>query len=100
LTIGDQWSRVADVGRQLAEYRMSAHCPKCNRPVYSRRQKFCGFCGAELPEELKFTEAELTELAKQDAEAAARRKARKLKDEAEEEERRKADSGASAASLI
>ena len=73
---------------------MSMHCPKCNRVVYSRRQKVCGFCSAELPNELWLTEAELMDLAKQDAEAAARRKSRKLNDEAEEEERRKGDSGA------
>ena len=71
---------------------MSVQCPKCNRVVYSRRQKVCGFCGAELPKELQFTEAELAGLAEQDAEAAARRKARKLKDEEDQEERRKGDS--------
>jgi hypothetical protein len=73
---------------------MSAHCPNCNRVVYSRRQKSCGFCGVELPKDLQFTEAELVEFAKEDAEAATRHKARKLTDEAKEEERRKGDSSA------
>lgn len=72
---------------------MSFRCPKCNRDVYDRRQKVCGFCGAELPGKFQLTPAELKELARQDAEAEARLKRRKLKDEEEEEQRRKADSG-------
>ena len=71
---------------------MSLYCPKCNGIVYSRRNRFCGFCGAELPAEFEFSPAELAELAKEDADAEERRKARKARDEAEEEERRKDDS--------
>jgi ribosomal protein L37E len=63
-------------------------CPKCNRVVYNRRLKTCGFCGAELPQEFQLTEAESKELAKQDADSEALRKIRKLKDEHEEELRR------------
>ncbi len=71
---------------------MSLHCPKCNGVVYSRRHKLCGFCGAELPAEFLFTDAELAALAMEDAEAESRRKARKAKDEAEARERRWNDS--------
>ena len=62
---------------------MSLHCPTCNREVYSRRHKHCGFCGAELPAEFLFTEAELAEL---DAEAEQRRQERKAKEQKEAEE--------------
>ena len=71
---------------------MSLHCPKCEGIVYSRRHKFCGFSGAELPAEFLFSEDELAALAKEDAEADNRRSAHKAKDEAEEQERRKGDS--------
>jgi len=73
---------------------MSRHCPKCNGVVYSRRHKFCGFCGARLPAEFLFSEEERAALAKEDAEAGRQRKARKAKDETDEEERRKGDSSA------
>ncbi len=71
---------------------MSLHCPKCNSVVYSRRHKFCGFCGAELPAEFSLTRAELAALAKEDAEAEKRRKARKEKDWEEEQEGREGGS--------
>ena len=73
---------------------MSQHCPKCNGVVYSRRHKFCGFCGAELPAEFLFTKEELAALAKEDADADKQRKVRKAKDEAEQQERRKGNSSA------
>jgi hypothetical protein len=59
---------------------MSLHCPTCNRQVYSRRNKRCGFCGAELPPDFLFTEAELAVL---EAEAEQRRQERKAKEEKE-----------------
>ena len=62
---------------------MSLHCPKCNRQVYSRRHKRCGFCGAELPAEFLFTEAELAVL---EAEENQRRLERKAKEEKQAKE--------------
>jgi len=62
------------------------HCPKCDRVVYSRRNKVCGFCGAELPAHFCFSEAELADLAKEEAAAEERRKAKEL---AEEQKKRK-----------
>jgi hypothetical protein len=41
---------------------MSFHCPKCNRVVYSRRHKVCGFCGAEVSSDFSLTAAELAAL--------------------------------------
>jgi len=61
-----------------AQPRMSLNCPTCNREVYSRRHKRCGFCGAELPAEFLFTEAELALL---DAEAEQRRQERRDREE-------------------
>jgi len=71
---------------------VSLYCPKCNGIVYSRRHKFCGFCGAPFPAEFLFTEAELAALAKEEAEIERRRKVRKAKEEADEQERPKGDS--------
>jgi len=72
--------------------RMSLNCPMCNRQVYSRRHKRCGYCGAELPTEFLFTTAEVAAL---DAEAEQRRLERQAKEEKEaneaEEARRWAD---------
>jgi len=34
-------------------------CPKCKRPIVSRRNKLCQYCGAALPEHLLFTKAEI-----------------------------------------
>ncbi len=67
---------------------MNANCPKCRRPIYNRKHKLCGFCGAALPPELLFSEAELAALKKQDEESEARRKNQRSKDEAEEANRR------------
>jgi hypothetical protein len=41
---------------------MSLHCPSCNRVLYNRRLKLCGFCGAAIPAELQFTPEEVAEL--------------------------------------
>ena len=64
---------------------MSLHCPKCGGVVYTRRNKLCGFCGAELPAEFLLTEAEKAALDK----AEAARTEQKAKDDAEELERLK-----------
>jgi hypothetical protein len=38
---------------------MSLQCPKCGGLVYARSNSKCGHCGADLPAEFKFTEAEM-----------------------------------------
>jgi hypothetical protein len=40
-------------------YPMSLHCPKCDGLVYARVNRKCGHCGADLPAEFAFSEAEL-----------------------------------------
>jgi hypothetical protein len=71
--------------------RMSLYCPKCNRVVYNRRHKLCGFCGAELPKEFLFTEAQLAALDREEKEAERRKKQRQAEREAEEAARRAID---------
>jgi hypothetical protein len=44
-------------------------CPKCDHIIYNRRNKICGYCGAELPEELLFTAVEVAALDKKMKEA-------------------------------
>ena len=39
-------------------WNMSLHCPQCGGLVYARSQRNCGFCGAELPPDFAFSEAE------------------------------------------
>jgi hypothetical protein len=41
---------------------MKTLCPNCRRVLYNRRLKACGFCGAPIPEELRFTAAEIAAL--------------------------------------
>ena len=61
---------------------MKHHCPKCQRILYNRRLKCCGFCGAPIPEELRFTPAETKALDLKAAELEAARKQRQLAQEA------------------
>ena len=37
---------------------MEFNCPNCARPVVSRKNVLCTFCGARLPKELLFTDEE------------------------------------------
>ncbi len=66
---------------------MSYQCPKCQGVVYNRRNRLCGFCGAELPAELLFTQAEIEALDKQAAEAEERRRRQAAKEQAEAQQR-------------
>jgi hypothetical protein len=74
---------------------MKVHCPSCHKVLYSRRLKQCGFCGAEIPEELRFTEEEIAALDRRLAESAARRKENEREFD-EREAKRQADSGSGA----
>lgn len=38
---------------------MSYYCPTCQRLLYNRRLKRCGFCDAAIPENLRFTPEEI-----------------------------------------
>jgi ribosomal protein L37E len=61
---------------------MKHHCPKCQRILYNRRLKRCGFCGAPIPEELRFTPEETAALERKAAELEAGRKQKQLAQEA------------------
>jgi len=70
---------------------MKVHCPSCDKVLYSRRLARCGFCGAEIPEELRFTAEEIAPLDRSLAESAARRKENEREFD-EREAKRRADS--------
>ena len=61
-------------------------CPQCGRPIVSRRNKHCQYCGAELPEPLRYTKAEIEA---QDRLRAEKETEQKTRNEAEKEEDRK-----------
>ena len=61
------------------------NCPSCNRLLYSRTHKSCGFCGAELPPEVLFSDDEIAAIQAEQAAMAIRR----AKDKATDEEDRK-----------
>lgn len=59
---------------------MSFHCPKCQGVLYDRSRKTCGFCDAPLPEELRFSPAQL-EMLRKDAEILKQREEQREADE-------------------
>lgn len=61
---------------------MKQHCPNCQRILYNRRLKNCGFCGAPILEELRFTPEESAALERKAAELEASRRQRQLAQEA------------------
>jgi len=61
---------------------MSHNCPSCKRVLYNRRLKRCGFCGATIPEELRFTSEETAALERKMEELEESRKLRQLAQEA------------------
>jgi len=61
---------------------MSLYCQSCNRVLYNRRLRRCGFCGADIPEELRFTPAEIAAIEHKMVELEESRKQRQLAAEA------------------
>ena len=55
---------------------MSYRCPNCQRVLYNRRLAHCGYCGAQIPENLRFTTEEIAALDREIAELAEQRKVR------------------------
>jgi len=77
---------------------MNNKCPSCQRMLYNRRLKACGFCGAPIPEELRFTPEEIAALDRKAAELEEQRRQREraaAKEEEEDEARKRAASGSS-----
>jgi len=68
---------------------MSHNCPNCQRVLYNRRLKHCGFCGAQIPERLRFTPEEIAALDRKTAELEAQRKQRERAAEEDDEARRR-----------
>ena len=68
---------------------MSFHCPKCHGVLYDRSRKTCGFCDTPLPEELRFSPAQL-EMLRQDREMLEQRREQR---EADEKARRDREMG-------
>lgn len=71
---------------------MSHKCPSCQRVLYNRRLAQCGFCGAAIPESLRFTAEEEAALKREEADLDQRRKDRQraadIKEEQREQKRR------------
>jgi len=67
---------------------MNYRCPTCERVLYNRRLKKCGFCGASIPESLRFTAEEIETIDKKMADLEQERVARE-RAAAEEEARRR-----------
>jgi len=68
---------------------MSHCCPSCKRVLYNRRLKSCGFCGAPIPDELRFSSEEIAALDRKIAELEKRRN-RREREMAEEAEKKAA----------
>ena len=66
---------------------MEYRCPKCHRLIYDRRSKKCGWCDAELPEELLFTKEESDKVNKEMAGLEEERKKFQIRKRKEDEER-------------
>jgi len=71
---------------------MSHHCPECQQELYSRRLKNCGFCGAPIPESLRFT-AEEAAARDEEIEKSNERFRERERVAAEEEAARRRDRG-------
>ncbi len=54
---------------------MSFNCPKCNRLVYNRKRKQCGYCGTELPEDFLLSKEQIEEIETQKEEFQKKHKA-------------------------
>ena len=59
------------------------HCPSCDRVLYNRRLAKCGYCGADIPEENRFTPEEEAKLDRQMEELKVRSDQREAEREAE-----------------
>ena len=68
---------------------MNYQCPTCQRVLYNRRLPKCGFCGASIPESLRFTDEEIAKMDKKMANLDEERVRRERVAAEEEEARRK-----------
>ena len=75
------------------------NCPHCDRLLYSRQHKVCGFCGGELSGKFLLAEHEVAEL-KDELKEIAERMARDKAKEEERNKRRSGDGGGDAGPVI
>lgn len=68
-------------------------CQECRRVLYNRRLTHCGFCGAPIPEELRFTPEQIAKLDQEMADLAEQRRKRQLAIEEDEKEQRAREVG-------
>lgn len=72
-------------------------CPACKRELLSRRHKHCQYCGAEIPDSLLYSNAEIDAQKRQWEQSEAKRKIRqRQQDEEEKEKQQKAANGSGA----
>lgn len=71
---------------------MSHHCPDCQRVLYSRRLTHCGYCGAAIPESMRFTSEEVA-ARDREIESSNERFRERERAAAEEEAARRRDRG-------
>jgi hypothetical protein len=69
------------------------NCPHCQRLLYSRQHRTCGFCGKELPKELLLTDEEILALKTEQDQITTRRAAAKAREEAEKEQQKRCSDG-------
>ncbi|MBL6765040.1 MAG: hypothetical protein ISQ14_08790 [Verrucomicrobiae bacterium] len=69
------------------------NCPSCNRLLYSRQHKTCGFCGSELPPEVLLSDDEVAAIKTEQAAIAIRRAKAKAKEEEEKRKQAASDGG-------
>jgi len=65
------------------------NCPHCQRLLYSRSRKTCGYCGGVLPPEVLLSEDEVAALKAEQASIDLRRAKAKAKEEEEQKENAK-----------
>ncbi len=68
---------------------MSHQCPNCQRVLYNRRLTHCGFCGAQIPQSLRFSSEESAALDRKMTELEVQRRQRERAAAKEDEERRR-----------
>ncbi|MEY4485468.1 MAG: hypothetical protein RL693_2920 [Verrucomicrobiota bacterium] len=69
------------------------NCPSCNRLLYSRSRRTCGFCGAVLPPEVLLSDEKIAAIKAEQAEITLRRAKDKAKDEEERKKKAARDAG-------
>jgi HD-like signal output (HDOD) protein len=69
-------------------------CLNCDRPIYSRQHPKCGYCGAKIPPEWRFSEDVIEAIKAEQAAIEERRAKAKAKEEEEKKRNQGNNSGA------